>query len=607
MFTIEEVNSDPYLLSNITLGYQMYDTCNIPHYELQGALHFLTDASTTFTNNQCHSRSSFAAIIGSTVSTNSIILAHFLGTFKYPQVSHLSSLSLLGNRKIFPSFFRAVASDKLQSIGLAQLLLHFGWTWIGLVASDSDYGLQGIYPIKEELVKAGACVAFTEYIRLGLPDRNAPRVVETIKESTAVVVLVFAYELNYYIQKVRVTLTMGNEIYFDENGDPPDVYGIVNWQMNPDGTVVQVKIGSFSTSDKALILNSSLIVWPTGEQQVPRSVCSKSCHLGFRKSAIQGQPSCCFECVPCLQGEISNQTDSFNCYKCPWDQWPNQEKSRCLPKPFEFLSYEEALGASLAACSLISSIVPLLILRLFVKNRKTPIVKASNYSLSCLLLVSLCLCFLCSLGFIGYPEHKKCLLRQASFGLVFSLSVGCILAKTIMVVFAFMATRPGSSLRKWTTFRVSYSIIFIFCLLQFILCVTWLSISPPFAQYNSNIRPELIVVDCNEGSPIAFWTMLGYLFLLATISFIVAFLARRLPDSFNEAQFITFSMLAFLSVWVSYIPASLSAQGKYTVAMEIFAILASSWALVLCMFFPKCFFILFRPDINSKENIMRKN
>ncbi|XP_069816614.1 vomeronasal type-2 receptor 26-like, partial [Dendropsophus ebraccatus] len=359
--------------------------------------------------------------------------------------------------------------------------------------------------------------------------------------------------------------------------------------------------------EKALILNSSQISWPTGDQQVPRSVCSESCPVGYRKAAIQDHPVCCFECVPCLQDEITNQTDSINCIRCPWDQWPNHKKSICLLKPIEFLSYEDVLGATLAASSLISSIFPLFILRLFIKHRTTPIVKASNYSLSCLLLMSLCLCFYCSLVFIGYPERYKCLLRQVTFGLVFTLSVACILAKTVMVVLAFMATKPGSSLRRWTTFRVSYMIISICCLLQFILCVTWLSITPPYAQYNTYIRPDIIMIDCNEGSPIAFWTMLGYHFLLATISFIVAFLARNLPDSFNEAQYITFSMLAFLSVWISYIPASLSAQGRYTVAMEIFAILASSWALVICMFLPKCFFILFRPEINSKENIMGKN
>ncbi|XP_069816622.1 uncharacterized protein [Dendropsophus ebraccatus] len=346
---------------------------------------------------------------------------------------------------------------------------------------------------------------------------------------------------------------------------------------------------------------------PEDDDMVPSSGCSEGCSIGFRKAAVQGKPPCCYACVPCLQREISNQTDSLSCFRCPWDQWPNPEKSKCLLKPIQFLSYEDILGASLCATSIMSSIVPAFILGLFFHHHTTPLVKASNYSLSCLLLMSLSLCFFCSLGFIGYPDHDKCLLRQVSFGLVFTLCVSCILAKTIMVVFAFMATRPGSRLRKWTTPRVSYSIISICFLLQLLLCITWMSVAPPFPQYNTEDRPELIIADCNNGSPIAFWAMLGYLFLLATISFIVAFLARKLPDSFNEAQYITFSMLAFLCVWISFIPAYLSAQGKYTVTMELFAILVSSWALLICMFFPKCFILLFRPEMNSREHLMLRN
>ncbi|XP_068129472.1 vomeronasal type-2 receptor 26-like [Hyperolius riggenbachi] len=341
--------------------------------------------------------------------------------------------------------------------------------------------------------------------------------------------------------------------------------------------------------------------------QVPQSVCSKSCPPGFRKVALEGQPVCCFGCVQCLQGEISNQTDSIECMKCSWDQWPDSQKSNCLPKLIEFFSLEEPLGVTLAAISILSSFAPVLILSIFIQHKHTPIIKANNYVLSCLLLALLCLCFLCSLVFIGYPQNEKCLLRQVSFGLVFALCVSCILAKTIMVVLAFMATRPGSSLRKWTRPQVPFVIIFLCFLIQFTVCIIWLSFSPPFAQSNIQTKPGVIILDCNEGSLIAFWTMLGYLFLLATISFIVAFLARRLPDSFNEAQYITFSMLAFLSVWISFIPAYLSAQGKYTVAMEIFAILASSWALVISMFLPKCFIILFRPIMNSREYLMGRN
>ncbi|CAJ0923969.1 unnamed protein product [Ranitomeya imitator] len=371
-----------------------------------------------------------------------------------------------------------------------------------------------------------------------------------------------------YIKKARIRLSSGQELYFDDNGDPPAVYDIVNWQLGPEDTIKHIKVGSYDTtrsSDQIFQINTSVIQWPSGYQeflcpQVPLSVCN-----------------------------------AIECFKCPWDHWPNLQKSACLPKTIEFLSYEDPIGSTLAVTTVISSLVPASILRLFIKYKSSPIVKANNYHLSCFLLISLSFCFLCSLAFIGLPHREKCLLRQCAFGIAFALCVSCILAKTITVVFAFMATKPGSQLKIWTGLWVSFVFISICTLLQLLLCIIWLLLAPPFPQYNTQTQPTLISFECNEGSTIAFWCMLGYLSILASASFAVAFMARRLPDSFNEAKFITFSMFVFLRVWVSFIPAYLSTQGKYTAAMEIFAILSSSWALVICMFLPKCFIILFRP------------
>ncbi|XP_069842891.1 vomeronasal type-2 receptor 26-like isoform X3 [Dendropsophus ebraccatus] len=501
IFAIEEINSDPEFLPNITLGFQAYDACIFVQHSLTGTLQVITGQRKAVPNYRCLVDRPLSSVIGHTSSTYSILMAHILGLLRYPQLLR-------------------------------------------------------------------------------------------------------------YIKRARLTLSSGRELFFDSNGDPPAVYDIVNWQLGPDDTIKHVKVGSYDTTrslDQVFHINTSIIHWPVEVQMVPRSVCSESCSPGYRKATRRGEPVCCFQCVPCPQGEISNQTDALDCIKCPWDQWPNLQKSKCLPKTIEFLSYEDPLGSTLVVTTVISSLVPASILRLFIKYKNTPIVKANNYHLSCFLLFSLSLCFLCSLAFIGPPQAEKCLLRQCAFGIVFALCVSCILAKTITVVFAFWATKPGSRLRKWTSLRVSLLFIFICSLLQFLLCIIWVSLAPPFPQYiSTQAQPTIISYECNEGSPIAFWCMLGYLGLLASISFIVAFMARRLPDSFNEAKFITFSMLAFLTVWVSFIPAYLSAQGKYTVAMEIFAILCSSWALVICMFLPKCFIILFRPNMNSRENLVRK-
>ncbi|XP_073402820.1 vomeronasal type-2 receptor 26-like [Dendrobates tinctorius] len=414
-------------------------------------------------------------------------------------------------------------------------------------------------------------------------------------------------QLLHYMKRVRLALSNERELFFDENGDPPAVYDIVNWQLSQEGALQQVKVGSYDVTapeGHVFTINSSAFIWVTGNLQVPDSACSESCNPGFRKASMEGLPVCCFQCIACPQGKISNQTDSLDCFMCQRDMWPNHEKTKCLQKPLDYLSYEDSLGTTLMIASIVSSLIPSLIFMLFIRHKNSPLVKANNLSLSCLLLIFLSLCFLCSLAFIGYPSSDKCKLRQIAFGLVFTLCISCILAKTFLVVFVFMASRPGTSLTKWASPQMSYFIIFNCFLIQLIICITWLSLTPPFPQYSFQVQ-SIIIAECNEGSAFAFWTMLGYLFLLATISFVVAFLARRLPDTFNEAQFITFSMMAFLSVWISYIPASLSAQGKYTVAMEIFAILASSWALILCMFLPKCFILLFRPDKNTRQYLMK--
>ncbi|XP_077118700.1 extracellular calcium-sensing receptor-like [Ranitomeya variabilis] len=353
--------------------------------------------------------------------------------------------------------------------------------------------------------------------------------------------------------------------------------------------------------------NPDFTIRSSSEHQIPISVCSETCPPGFRKAHLSGKPTCCFQCIPCAHGEITNNTEVNECLKCPWDQWPNQQKNKCLPKRTEYLSYEETLGIILMSTSITSSLIPLCVLGLLIHYKATPIVKANNYTVSCLLLVSMSLCFLSSLAFIGYPNHLKCLLRQVTFGMAFALCVSCVLAKTVIVMIAFRATKPNSSLTKWARPQMSYLVIILGTFIELILSTTWLLMAPPFPQFNLNSKFGVIIAECNEGSLMAFWCTTGYLGVLALASFLLAFLTRLLPGNYNESRFITFSMLAFLSVWVSYIPASLSTSGKYTVAMEIFAILSSNWAMLCCMFAPKCYVILFKPNMNSRKYLLWKN
>ncbi|OCT59488.1 hypothetical protein XELAEV_18000910mg [Xenopus laevis] len=772
IFAVEEINSDPELLPNFTLGFQVFDSCFTVRKATHGTLSMLSGGRKITPNYHCHKGEPLAGIIGDSGSSQSILMAQILGLYRYPQISYFATNPTLSDRNLFPSFFRTIPSDEFQMHGLAQLVFHFDWTWVGLLASDTDYGQFGLQMVKQEIINGGACVAFAENIWTSHANRNAPHLVQVIKKSTAKVVIVISsdfdfaivaeellkqnvtgitwiaseawatskllskgqfkgllsgtigvairrghiprftkyirrlspsqnpndsfikefweqtfnckwhnqenatsyldnvtlnactgsekledllneeyhrvslnvytavyafawalqsllnctgigpfhllncasfssfqpWQLIHYIKNINFNTPDGSKIFFDAKGNPPAVYDIVKWCVNAN-TLEQVIVGRYDLSapnGKTLTIDDEAIKWINSTAEVTLSKCSPSCISGFRKVILPSKPSCCYECARCPLGQISNQTDSAGCYPCSWDTWPNPHQTGCISRTIEFLSYENALGLSLAVISIFSSLVPLLFGGVFMYHKQTPIVRANNYFLSGLLLLSLFLCFLCSLGFIGYPQPEMCLLRQVAFGMVFALCISCVLAKTITVVIAFNATKPGSRLRKWIGIRVPYSVIVLCVFIQFSLCIIWLICSPPFLEFNTDTSPSIILVNCNEGSTTAFWCMLGYLGLLASISFIVAFLARRLPDSFNEAKLITFSMLAFLSVWLSFIPAYLSAHGMYTVAMEVFAIQSSSWALVVCIFVPKCYNVLFRPNMNSREHLIGK-
>ncbi|XP_043914019.1 vomeronasal type-2 receptor 1-like [Protopterus annectens] len=775
IFAVEEINKNSELLPNISLGYWIYDSCYALSRVLLGTTWMLTGKEFPVPNYACRSNVPTAAIIGDSSSSMTIPMARILSLYHFPQISYGASVPILSDKIQFPSFLRTIPSDNFQSVILAQLVVCFGWTWVGILASDNDYGQTGSQILHAELVRNGICLAFLETIPALYSKVKIQHILEVIQTSSATAIIIFSIEsvllplmeeismhdiqgkvwigseawstspslsrkdllttltgsiglaiprgdmpgfkefiyninpsiltrdiyvnlfwetafacrwnssklyqnpkqneidsnvklctgkekledlnipffdvfnvrytfnvykamyvaaqalsdilsckdqnkefankscnhisdmkqwqLFHYMKNVNV---LNQEVYYDENGNPPAKYDIINWQLGSDGAVSYVMVGNFHYLENdgwRLLINISSIIWNGNSTKVPVSVCREHCHVGFRKSTRQGQPSCCFDCIACSPGEIANQTDSTECLKCPEDQWPSDTKERCVIKTTEFLSYEDSLGRTLAAVSIALSLIPLIILVIFVRHSRKPLVRASNRQLSCLLLCTLMMCILCSLIFIGRPRKVTCAVQQSTFGVIFALCLSCVLAKTIMVLIAFSATDPQSCLHSWTGYRVPYFVIIVGVKVQVTICGLWVAMSPPFVALNTKVLKEKIVIECVDGSTVGFWCMMGYIGFLAFVCFVLAFIARKLPDAFNEAKYITFSIVVFLSVWVSFIPAYFSTKGKYMVALEIFAILASSVGMLGCIFFPKCYIIFLRPDLNTKSNI----
>ncbi|XP_032092102.1 vomeronasal type-2 receptor 26-like [Thamnophis elegans] len=706
IFAVKEINETPDILPNITLGFKIYDNY-AGTYTSYVTMKLFSGQKKFIPNYKCEIQNKLISVIGALYSGISFKMARILSIYKVPQLTYGSPLHKNDSSEEH-SFYQMAPNEADQYKAIIQLLMHFRWTWIGILFKDED-GERFVRTISSMFSLHRICVAFLKRLKpfyLGTILDDLDWLVEMylfLMRNNAIVVII--YERNMIVLRVLLHLPQMELVpkepkgkvwimvaqsdlasyFYQRKWDIQVFYGALSFTVhskeipgfqqflqtvNPlsrdDGFIRNVWAHAFDcvfpklpptekTSDSCsgqeklgtlpgaffemttssysygvynavyAVAHATQAMWSRHFRErkivnrekaflqdlqpwktLPISTCTKSCLPGYFKQKQEGKQFCCYDCFLCPEGKISSQNDMDACSECPQDQYSSKKRDSCIRKTITFLSYENYLGTSLAALTISFSLFTLIVLVTFVKHHNTPIVKANNRDLTYMLLVSLLLCFLCTFQFLLPPGNIICLFRQISFAIVFSMAVSCVLAKTIIVLLAFMATKPGSRVRKWVGRKLAISIVLSCSLIQAAICTIWLATFPPFPEMDLHSETTEIILQCNEGSVTMFYSVLGYMGFLAISSFTVAFLSRNLPSSFNEAKFITFSMLIFCSVWVSFVPSYLSTKGKYMVAVEIFSILASSAALLGCIFFPKCFLIFLRPHLNVREELIRK-
>ncbi|KAM4048789.1 vomeronasal type-2 receptor 26-like [Anomaloglossus baeobatrachus] len=613
IFAINDINNDPTILPNITLGYHLYDSCGNVNKVIKDVLQIMSGHSVTAPNYSCMDHGNLAGYIGDQGSATSLPMAQLLGMYGYTQVSYGARDSILSDRRLYPHFFRTVQDNEMQSLALVKLLLFFNWNFVIIFATNDDIGERELRFLSSELTKSGICIEKIFF----LTHAEILHASE-IKNLKAEVILLCGTSsglLRHYMKLLCINDPKAEKVCFNDKGEIPETLEILNFitELHDNATGgdtiegLTATVGSFDgsrTPDQQLNISSLDILWVNNK--MPYSRCSEECFPGKRKAVIKGHHTCCYDCILCSNGEVSNKSDAENCDKCFYTEWPNEARDKCIPKVVEFLSYDTDVVAYVFLFLLVlSSTTILLIIGIFTFFWNSPVVRANNRNLSFIILVSLKLSLLCILLFIGKPVDTTCMLRHICFGIIFTVVLSSVLAKTIMVCIAFKATTPGSSWRKWIGVKLPNSIVMILSSLQVLNGILWLSLSPPFQEIDVDSTPGKIIIQCNEGSRLAFYFMLGYMGFLAVMSLILAFMVRKLPDIYNEAKYITFSMLVFCCVWICAIPAYLSSKGKNMVSVEVFAIMASGNGIMICIFLPKLWNILKKSEM-KKSNLLEK-
>ena len=220
LHAIDTINSDPTLLPNVTLGYDIRDTCKRENVALDETISMLFNGEEGIDScpvANATQQSPVTGIIGAYESFISIPLAGLLRLFKKPQIAYGSSSTALSDRKLYSFFYRTFPPDDKQAEAMIDLILHFGWDHISTINSNNLYGQRGIEEVKKFAAAKSICIDFDAIITDQFTLSDYTDLALKLLNSSADVVVLFAsvhHARGFLTELSKVQASLGNHRQF---------------------------------------------------------------------------------------------------------------------------------------------------------------------------------------------------------------------------------------------------------------------------------------------------------------------------------------------------------------------------------------------------------
>ncbi|XP_069387187.1 metabotropic glutamate receptor 7 isoform X3 [Paralichthys olivaceus] len=408
-----------------------------------------------------------------------------------------------------------------------------------------------------------------------------------------------------YIRSVSFNGSAGTAVTFNRNGDAPGRYDLFQYQWsNVTGRGYRV-IGQWTES---LQINIEDMQWPLGEQDVPSSVCSLPCKTGERKKVVKGM-ACCWHCEPC--DGYQYQYNEFTCKLCSYNTRPNANRTSCQPIPIIKLEWHSPWAVIPVFLAMLGIIATLFVMATFIRYNDTPIVRASGRELSYVLLTGIFLCYIITFLMIAKPDVGVCSFRRIFLGLGMCISYAALLTKTNRIYRIFEQGKKSVTAPRLISPTSQLAITSSLISVQLLGVLIWFGVDPPNIiidyEEQKTINPDLArgVLKCDI-TDLQIICSLGYSILLMVTCTVYAIKTRGVPENFNEAKPIGFTMYTTCIVWLAFIPiffgTAQSAEKLYiqTTTLTISMNLSASVALGM-LYVPKVYVIIFHPELNVQK------
>ncbi|XP_019329472.1 metabotropic glutamate receptor 5 isoform X1 [Aptenodytes patagonicus] len=395
------------------------------------------------------------------------------------------------------------------------------------------------------------------------------------------------------LMKTNFTGVSGDMILFDENGDSPGRYEIMNFKKMGKDYFDYINVGSWDNGELKMDDDE---IW-SEKNNIIRSVCSEPCEKGQIKVIRKGEVSCCWTCTPCKENEYV--FDEYTCKACQLGSWPSDDLTGCDLIPVQYLRWgdPEPIAAVVFAC--LGLLATLFVTAIFIMYRDTPVVKSSSRELCYIILAGICLGYLCTFCLIAKPQQIYCYLQRIGIGLSPAMSYSALVTKTNRIARILAGSKKKICTKKprFMSACAQLVIAFILICIQLGIIVALFIMEPPDIMHDYPSIREVYLI-CNTTN-LGVVTPLGYNGLLILSCTFYAFKTRNVPANFNEAKYIAFTMYTTCIIWLAFVPIYFGSN--YKIITMCFSVSLSATVALGCMFVPKVYIILAKPERNVRS------
>ncbi|XP_029957643.1 glutamate receptor, metabotropic 5a [Salarias fasciatus] len=396
-----------------------------------------------------------------------------------------------------------------------------------------------------------------------------------------------------FLMKTNFIGVSGENIHFDQNGDSPGRYEIMNFKQMGEDEFSYIHVGSW---DQGGLKMNDEEIW-SENSDIIQSVCSEPCQKAQIKVIRKGEVSCCWTCTPCKENEFV--FDEYTCRACVLGSWPTDDLTGCEPIPVQYVRWgdPEPIAAVVFAC--LGLLSTLFVTSVFIKFWDTPVVKSSSRELCYIILAGICLGYLCTFSLIAKPHIIYCYLQRLGIGLSPAMSYSALVTKTNRIARILAGSKKKICTKKprFMSACAQLVIAFLLILLQLGIIVALLIIEPPQVIHDyPSIREVHLICNLTTLGVVA---PLGYNGLLILSCTFYAFKTRNVPANFNEAKYIAFTMYTTCIIWLAFVPIYFGSN--YKIITMCFSVSLSATVALCCMFVPKVYIMLAKPEKNVRS------